>query len=357
MLCGRPYIGCIAEMSPKRDFSTWDYQTQRACSAEETEAIQQYEVAIQRRAYEIVCELQDQRDATGASRAQTEARAERKRAQAKESHSPPFSQTHLMQKSSSKNAARSLQHQPEQQTTYSCPSTWTPDRTEQEGRFNFEGEEEEEERVCFWEEVGDDEQWWNNMVIAELVVVEKQQQGSQPAAWLDEDDEQLWNNIVLAELGVVEKQPQESQPAAWLDEDDDTGGEQPISSPPRQALSGIHPTFSCRADIKGTHRRAGDARRGRIFQTVAQEGGDRGKRREKDWKSLRLSGGLGFGFFAGPGEEHGRRRRCCPLRERVREKEKMSSGARARVQKGTYIAYIYFLVLQIRGLVRFLVWY
>ena len=45
--------------APKWDFSTWDYQTQLACSAEETEAIQQYGVAIQRQAYEIVCELQD----------------------------------------------------------------------------------------------------------------------------------------------------------------------------------------------------------------------------------------------------------------------------------------------------------
>ena len=144
----------IAEMPPKWDFSTWDYQTQLACSAEETEAIQQYGVAIQRRAYEIVCELQNQRDAAEASRAQTEAGAERKGAQAKESHAPPSSQTHLMQKLSSENAARSLEHQPEQQRTYSCTLTWTSDRTEQEGRFNFEGEEEEEERVCFgkrWE--------------------------------------------------------------------------------------------------------------------------------------------------------------------------------------------------------------
>ena len=43
----------IAEMLPKWDFSTWEYQTQLACSAEETEAIQQYGVAIQKRAYEI----------------------------------------------------------------------------------------------------------------------------------------------------------------------------------------------------------------------------------------------------------------------------------------------------------------
>ena len=56
---------------------------------------------------------------------------------------------------------------------------------------------------------------------------------------------------------------------------------------------------------------------------MAQEGGDRGKMQEKDWESRRLGGGLGFGFFAGPGEEHGRRRRRCPLRERLREKEKI----------------------------------
>ena len=129
--------------------------------------------------------------------------------------------------------------------------------------------------------------------------------------------------MVVAELGVAEKQQQEPQPAAWLDEDDDAGGEQPISSPPRGVLSGTHPTFSCRAVFDGMHRQAGDARRGRIFQTVAQEGGDRGKRWEKDWESRRLSGGLGFGFFAGPGEEHGRRRRRYPLRERLREKEKI----------------------------------
>ena len=48
------------------------------------------------------------------------------------------------------------------------------------------------------------------------------------------------------------------------------------------------------------HRQAGDAQRGRIFQTVAQEGGDLGKKRKKDWESPRLGGGLGFGFFAGP---------------------------------------------------------
>ena len=101
--------------------------------------------------------------------------------------------------------------------------------------------------------------------------------------------------MVVAELGVVEKQQQESQPAAWLDEDDDTGGEQPISSPPRRALSGTHPTFSCRAVIDGMHRQAGDAQRGRTFQTVAQEGGKRESTR-------RLGGGSGLGFFAGPWE-------------------------------------------------------
>ena len=31
----------MMEMPPKWDVSTWDYKTQLACSAEETEAIQQ----------------------------------------------------------------------------------------------------------------------------------------------------------------------------------------------------------------------------------------------------------------------------------------------------------------------------
>ena len=69
----------------------------------------------------------------------------------------------------------------------------------------------------------------------------------------------------VAKLGVVEKQQQESQPAAWLDKHEDTGGEQPISSPPRGVLPGAHPTFSCRAVNDGMHRQAGDAQRGRTF--------------------------------------------------------------------------------------------
>ena len=129
------------------------------------------------------------------------------------------------------------------------------------------------------------------------------------------DDKQWWNSMVVAELGVVGKQQQGSQPAAWPDIDDDTGGEQPISSPPRGALSGTHLMFSCRAVIDGMRRQAGGAQRGRTFQTVAQEGGEQ--------ESRRLGGGLGFGFFAGPGKEHGRRRRRCPLRECLREKEKI----------------------------------
>ena len=123
-----------------------------------------------------------------------------------------------MWQSSSENAARSLEHQPEQRRTYLCPLTWTSDRTEQEERVNSWREEEEEERACFWEELGDDEQWWNSTVVAEL--------------------------------GVVEKQQQESPPPAWL-EDDGTGGEKPTSSPPRERLLGKQVTLSCRAVIDG----------------------------------------------------------------------------------------------------------
>ena len=130
--------------------------------------------------------------------------------------------------------------------------------------------------------------------------------------------------MVVAELGMVENHhQQESPPPAWPDEDDGTGRGKPTSSPPRGCLSGKHVTPSCRAVIDCMHSQAGDAQRGRIFETVdAQEGGEH-ERQEKDWESRRLGGGLGFGFFAGPGDEHGRRRRRSPLRERLREKEKI----------------------------------
>ena len=64
-----------------------------------------------------------------------------------------------MQQSSRVNAASSLEHQPEQQKTYSFPLIWTSGRTEQEGRVNFGWEEEEEEQVDFWDEEVN-EQWW-----------------------------------------------------------------------------------------------------------------------------------------------------------------------------------------------------
>ena len=101
----------IAEIPPRWYFSTWDYRTALDCSEKETEAVyHQYVVEQRRRACETVRELQDQRDAGEASRAQVESRAERKGAQAKERDAPPSSQTHLVQQSSSENAARSLEH-------------------------------------------------------------------------------------------------------------------------------------------------------------------------------------------------------------------------------------------------------
>ena len=90
--------------------------------------------------------------------------------------------------------------------------------------------------------------------------------------------------MVVAELGVAEKQLQESPPPVRPDEDDGVGGGQPISSPPREGLSGTDRTFSCRAVIDSMHRPAGDAQRGRILETVdAQEGGEH-ERQESDWK-------------------------------------------------------------------------
>ena len=129
--------------------------------------------------------------------------------------------------------------------------------------------------------------------------------------------------MVVADLRVVQNQQQESPPPAWPDEDDGTGREKRISSPPRGRLSGKHVRFSCRAVIDGMHRQAGDAQRGRIFETVDAQGGVEHERQEKDWESRRLGGRLGLDSFAEPGEEHGRRRRRCPLRERLREKDKI----------------------------------
>ena len=82
----------IAETPPEWDFSTWDYQTELACCAEKPEAIQQYGVEAQTQAREVVRELQNQRDAVEASRAQVLAQTEQQGAQAKESHAPPSSQ-------------------------------------------------------------------------------------------------------------------------------------------------------------------------------------------------------------------------------------------------------------------------
>ena len=52
-------------------------------------------------------------------------------------------------------------------------------------------------------------------------------------------------------------------------------------------------TLSCRAVIDGMHRQAGDAQRGRIFETVNAQGGGEHERQEKDLESRKLGGGLG----------------------------------------------------------------
>ena len=126
--------------------------------------------------------------------------------------------------------------------------------------------------------------------------------------------------MVVAELGVAEKQPQESPPQAWPDEADGVGGEQPKSTPPRGGLSGTDRTFSCRAVIDSMHGQAGDAQRGRIFETVdAQEGGEH-ERQESNWKREGIGTGWSFSIFGGWGHETPGRRITCPRRTRVREK-------------------------------------
>ena len=75
----------------------------------------------------------------------------------------------------------------------------------------------------------------------------------------------------------------------------------------------MHLTFSGRAVIDCMHRQAGDAQRGRTLEAVQPQEGGKDDRQERDWESKRFGAGVGFGFFAGPGEQHGRWRRRCPL--------------------------------------------
>ena len=110
-------------------------------------------------------------------------------------------------------------------------------------------------------------------------------------------------------------------------------------------------TFSCRAVIDDMHHQAGDAQRGRTYEAVDPQGGGGHERQEKDWESRRFGGGLLFGFFAGPGEEYGRWRRRCPLRERLREKEKIIAyGKRTCSKKHVLLSFVdsQFCVMQIR---------
>ena len=140
------------------------------------------------------------------------------------------------------------------------------------------------------------------------------------------------------ELGVVDKQQQESPLPAWPDDDDGAGGGKPLSSPPRGCSSGTHLTFSCRAVIDGMHRQAGDAQRGRTLKAVQPQEGGEDDRHERDWESRWFGAGVVFGFFAGPGEQRGRWRRRCPLRE-LREKNMIIADSKSICSKKARIVF------------------
>ena len=72
--------------SPEVGFLNLGLSNPAGLLSRKTTAIQQYGFEVRRRAYEIVWELQDQQGAPEASRAQAEVPAERKGAQANESH-------------------------------------------------------------------------------------------------------------------------------------------------------------------------------------------------------------------------------------------------------------------------------
>lgn len=94
---------------------------------------------------------------------------------------------------------------------------------------------------------------------------------------------------------------------------------------------------------------------GGYFERVEAQGVAEHDRQESDWGSKTFHGGLVFVFFVGPGEEHGRRRRRCPLRERLRAKEKIIAYRKSTCSKRhVLLFFIFCFVLQIRGLVPFL---
>ena len=106
--------------------------------------------------------------------------------------------------------------------------------------------------------------------------------------------------MVEAGLEVAEQQAHESLPTAWPGEDDGVGGEQRISSPPRGGISVTNRTFWCRAVVDSMHRHAGDAQRGRIFETLStQEGGGEHERQRSGWKREGIGTGWPFLIFRG----------------------------------------------------------
>ena len=99
------------------DYANRNYLTDLKCPPAEMNAIDQYGIELQRRAWEIVTEgQQDQENTANVSYTQVEGRADRGRAQAKESSVPPSSRTSLFERAPSEKPGELSMQQPKQRT-------------------------------------------------------------------------------------------------------------------------------------------------------------------------------------------------------------------------------------------------
>lgn len=284
------------ECPPPWSFSNWNYQTDLACSPEERNAIHEYGVDLQRRAWAIVVAAQHQRDTADVNAQQVEVRADRRGVPAKKSSAQPSSQTSLLELSSSENSAiLSMQQPPPKQiadTSRRDENGVDELKQMEEGRRMEEQElvsvEPESPLPPLWaEESGC---WWLDRVPSETPT---------PMSPL----ERVGNNGGVPELGSAKRnkhqQKQESSLATWPDEQKEqeelaetlVQQQQPISQSPPLSPPLPPPPPTPDESVWMIRRR---------------------RRRTKGVGRARVTGGVVA--------QHGRSRSSRPRRARVREK-------------------------------------
>ena len=115
----RALMRAMEENSPNArwDFAKRNYLTDLECPPEEMNAIHQYGIELQRRAWEQVAQWQDaQENTANVSYIQVEGRAVRVGAQAKESSVPPSGRTSLFKRAPSEKSGELSMKLPKQRT-------------------------------------------------------------------------------------------------------------------------------------------------------------------------------------------------------------------------------------------------